>query len=106
MFEEVYPLVLEGDATGMAAKVAELAETLQATKTGGASGRRSSNGRVPKEPEKEPGGEGGTAPPVDHDGAERRGPGIARPAAPVTAAVEQADPPYEAPEPLVHSPHS
>ncbi|HEY1833291.1 MAG TPA: nucleoside-diphosphate sugar epimerase/dehydratase [Solirubrobacteraceae bacterium] len=89
MFEEVYPLVLEGDATTLAAKVAELAQALQ----GGGAARS-------KTPRAVDGGDGAAD---GLDGANGRGPGITRPAAPIAARSDSADPRHAAPEPLVHS---
>jgi FlaA1/EpsC-like NDP-sugar epimerase len=91
MFEEVYPLVLEGDATGLAAKVAELAQALQAGAAADVQAPSGANG----------GNEAGDG----LDGANGHGPGITRPAAPIAAGSDPADPRHAAPEPLVHSPN-
>jgi FlaA1/EpsC-like NDP-sugar epimerase len=91
MFEEVYPLVLEGDATGLAAKVAELAQALQ--------------GGTAVEVQAPSGANGGSEAGDGLDGANGRGPGITRPAAPIAAGSDPADPRHAAPEPLVHSPN-
>ena len=97
MFEEVYPLVLEGDATGMAAKVAELAEVLR----GAGSGRE-----APSEGAQGAGREEGPHESRGPDGKDSRRAGIIRPEVPVAAAADPVDPQHDAPEPLVHSPHS
>jgi FlaA1/EpsC-like NDP-sugar epimerase len=104
MFEEVYPLVLEGDATGMAAKVAELAAALQGTAPPADRRREGSDRRNAPEPASS-GADGGSAAAPVTDDAGGLEPPVAKPA-PAVAAAAQADPQHEAPQPLVHSPHS
>jgi FlaA1/EpsC-like NDP-sugar epimerase len=95
MFEEVYPLVLEGDATGMAAKVAELAETLR-----GGGRPTQADGVLP------PGGDGSTGHGGQPGGDAGRRPGILPERTPVVPPAGDAEQLREAPAPLVHSPNS
>jgi hypothetical protein len=102
MFREIILLVLEGDAAGLAAKVAELSAELRGP------------GPDPSQGAPDPGSDGASGgssdgTPSDVPAARPDAPNGARKIMPSPAragAVEEAVPGTEAPEPLVHSPNS